>query len=296
MKIELTEEEKEQLNKAKKLAYQIMKLASDSILVNMRFLDTAMAALTPIQQLGLAGASTDGEKLYYDPIWLLKQYEKETAFSMRMYLHILLHCIFFHSYQYGKLDHKIWDIAADLAVENVVLEIGMYGTGLERDDALRECIHVLKDEMNGGGKDRLYRESVSWDQNCRVQVAKKKRVPFTAEHIYNYLKKNSKTQRELNVYIEASHVDEHVSWNVKEELTIGQEQFQRISERVKAELKSFSKNKTSGESLSENLSEATRERYDYSEILKRFTALSETMGINDDEFDYVYYCYGLETY
>ena len=48
--------------------------------------------------------------------------------------------------------------------------------------------------------------------------------------------------------------------------------------------------------LIKNLEEATRDRYDYGEILRRFTVVSEEIGINHEEFDYVYYTYGLEKY
>ena len=65
---------------------------------------------------------------------------------------------------------------------------------------------------------------------------------------------------------------------------------------MKADLKSFSKNKTGSEGLEKNLEEATKDRYDYGDILKRFTVMGEDIQINQDEFDYVYYTYGLSAY
>lgn len=294
--LKLTAEEQEQLNKIKKLSAHIMKLASDSIVVNMRFLDMAVSALTGEARMGMGGAATDGSKLYYDPVWLLKHYEKEPAFAVRMYLHMLFHCIFYHSYQYGKLDTAVWDLAADLAVENTILELGVHGTALKKDDRLREAMRNLQDFMNGKGSEEEYARQVSWNQTGSSPAKKQKKVPFTAEHIYRYLQKNPLGKEEMKELVSLSHVDEHISWNVKEEMTMGQEQFQRISERIKADLKSFSKNKTKSESLTDNLGEATRERYDYSDILKRFTCLSEDMTVNGDEFDYIYYTYGLSEY
>jgi predicted metal-dependent peptidase len=61
-------------------------------------------------------------------------------------------------------------------------------------------------------------------------------------------------------------------------------------------LKSFSKDKNHADSMEQNLKEATRERYDYTEFLKKFMVRGETVQINDDEFDYIYYTYGLSTY
>lgn len=34
------------------------------------------------------------------------------------------------------------------------------------------------------------------------------------------------------------------------------------------------------------------DRVDYGEFLRRFVSRDERLSINDEEFDYVYYCYG----
>ena len=49
-------------------------------------------------------------------------------------------------------------------------------------------------------------------------------------------------------------------------------------------------------SMMQNLNEVNRERYDYSTFLRKFAVLGEIMKINDDEFDYVFYTYGLQLY
>lgn len=45
-----------------------------------------------------------------------------------------------------------------------------------------------------------------------------------------------------------------------------------------------------------NLAVSSRKTYDYREFLKRFSALSEEMKVSTEEFDYVYYTYGLSRY
>ena len=40
----------------------------------------------------------------------------------------------------------------------------------------------------------------------------------------------------------------------------------------------------------------TREKQDYREFLRKFARMGEQIRVNDDEFDYVYYCYGLKRY
>ena len=49
-------------------------------------------------------------------------------------------------------------------------------------------------------------------------------------------------------------------------------------------------------SLVAGLAAVNREKYDYADFLRRFATLHERMRINDDEFDYIYYTFGLERY
>ncbi|MBX9034138.1 vWA domain-containing protein [Gordonibacter massiliensis (ex Traore et al. 2017)] len=51
-----------------------------------------------------------------------------------------------------------------------------------------------------------------------------------------------------------------------------------------------------GANLAMNLRAVTREKQDYREFLRKFARMGEQIRVNDDEFDYVYYCYGLSTY
>ena len=48
--------------------------------------------------------------------------------------------------------------------------------------------------------------------------------------------------------------------------------------------------------LMQNLKEVNREKYDYTSFLKKFAVMGETMKINEDEFDYIFYTYGLKLY
>ena len=44
------------------------------------------------------------------------------------------------------------------------------------------------------------------------------------------------------------------------------------------------------------LGEVNREKVDYAAFLRRFAVLGENVQINDDEFDYVFYTYGMKLY
>ena len=258
-------------NKTEKIeliARKVMDYARDSILVNMRFLDVALSALKAEQRRGLSGFASDGEKLYYDPVFLLKSYQEESAFAVRMYLHILFHLIFYHSFRYDKMDKELWNLSADMAVEAAILEIEMPGCGLRSDEEKERKLRGIRQEIGA----------------------------LNAEKLYRYFKNfgiSAKERGELSLLF---FMDSHVYWEPGEELAITPQQWKKLSERVQADLKSFSRGKTKSESIEKNLAQAVKDRVRYSDLLSRFTVMNEDMQINDDEFDYIYYTYGLSTY
>ena len=260
--------ESDHRKKISSLAGEVMALAHDDILMHLRFFDVALAQLQLRERWDMGCIATDGQTLFYDPVYVLKCYREDGRYIARSYLHLLLHCIFFHGFQYDRLEHEIWDLAADIAVENVILEMGLPSAALDRDGDVAGKLQVLREEAGA----------------------------LTAERIYHYFRHNPPTpgeKRELQAYF---HRDAHSLWKPAEQLEITGEQWKRISERIKADLKSFSRGGAGAESLEANLRESTRDRYDYGEILRKFTVMGEDITVNDDEFDYIYYTYGLEHY
>lgn len=254
--------------KALPLAQKVMEYARDTILVNLRFLAPAISALTLKERQGLGGFACDGSIIYYDPVYLLKKYKEEQGYAIRCYLHILFHLIFWHSFRYDRVEKEYWNLSSDIAVENVILELEVAGGGLRRDGLAAAKLALLREEAGG----------------------------LTAERLYRYLKNNEIRGQSFAELKALFFMDEHIYWTPREEISLTQEQWKKMSQRVRAELQSFSKGRSTSESLQKNLAEAVKDRYDYGELLKRFTMMSEDMQVNDDEFDYIYYTYGLQKY
>lgn len=250
------------------LAGEVLDLAHDRLLMHLRFFDMALARIRRRERLGLGGMAWDGSVCFYDPVFVLQRYREDPGYVARVYLHMLLHCIFFHNYQCDKLDRELWDLAVDIAVENVILQMNLDGTLLEKDGEAERILQILQEDAGS----------------------------LTAEKIYRYFKKNPPSETEKSRLQGMFFKDLHVYWGPAEQLEIGMDQWKKISERVKADLKSFTRGKKGLDSLEKNLGEATRDRYDYTDILRRFTARGEDISVNDDEFDYIYYHYGMEHY
>lgn len=252
----------------RKLAEEIMRLAHDGILVNMRFLDVALSKFKVECREQTGAHLFDGAKLYYDPVLLLGQYKTAQGYAARLYLHTLLHCIFYHSFETDKMNRQYWDMATDIAVEHTILDMNLHLTALPFDDMLRSRLEILEKQAGG----------------------------LTAEKLYRHFRIEEPSEKAKKEWYKLCHYDEHIYWDRREELELSQAEWRKVSERIRADLKSFSKDKNNAESVEQNLKEAMRERYDYTDFLKKFMVMGESIRVNDDEFDYIYYTYGLHTY
>lgn len=250
------------------LAGEVMRLAHDGILINMRFLDVALSKLKTVCREQTGAHLFDGSTLYYDPAHLLLQYQTAPHYAARLYLHTLLHCIFYHGRTTDKMNRVYWDLATDIAVEHTIVDMGLHLTELPSDDLLQNRLALLRKQAGG----------------------------LTAEKLYRHFRIEEPSEKAVQEWHRLCHYDEHIYWDRQEELELSQAEWRRISERIKADLKSFSRDRNNAESIEQNLKEATRERYDYTDFLRKFMVMGETVQVNDDEFDYIYYTYGLQTY
>ncbi len=250
------------------LAGEVMRLAHDGILINMRFLDVALSKLKTVCREQTGAHLFDGSTLYYDPAHLLLQYQTAPHYAARLYLHTLLHCIFYHGRTTDKMNRTYWDLATDIAVEHTIVDMGLHLTELPSDDLLQNRLALLRKQAGG----------------------------LTAEKLYRHFRIEEPSEKAVQEWHRLCHYDEHIYWDRREELELSQAEWRRISERIKADLKSFSRDRNNAESIEQNLKEATRERYDYTDFLRKFMVMGETVQVNDDEFDYIYYTYGLQTF
>lgn len=270
---QVSDAQRELAAKTETLAQKIWSLSRDRLLVSLRFLDVALSGLAfqarPGSDRISCGINTQGTTtVSYDPAVVIRLYRKSPNNIARLHLHILLHCIFGHSYKYDRVEQELWDVAADMAVENAAMGLGLSGMETIRDDERRTTL-------------------AQWKERAGT---------LTADRIYRKLREDRPGISELLELGSLFGRDVHEEWTPAETLEITGAQWKKISERIKAELKSFSEDKSDDKSMLQNLEEATKETYDYGDFLRRFSVSGEDIRVNDDEFDYVYYTYGLSLY
>lgn len=82
-----------------------------------------------------------------------------------------------------------------------------------------------------------------------------------------------------------------------EEVQRQRREWEDVAKEIEMNLETFSKEwGHEAGSLKAHLAFANRKTYSYTEFLRRFMVTSEEMQLNMDEFDYVYYTFGLDMY
>ena len=77
--------------------------------------------------------ATDGKTLLYDSGIVLRTYKELQEEMVRMYLHMILHCVFQHPYIGNSVDERIWSLACNMAVECVINNLGLSGVSSSRE-------------------------------------------------------------------------------------------------------------------------------------------------------------------
>jgi len=311
------------------LAEEIMSISKNSLIVSLRYLDSAFSKLIVVHEDKLKTTATEGQYFFYNPEYIVRLYKADKNGASRAFLHSVLHCIFDHHYIAELVDKDFYNLASDIAVENVINELGLYRLPGEREEKQKGFIAMLKLSTKA----------------------------LTREKIYHYLLDSGIQKEELSDIAEAFHSDDHFLWWDFEEDDITDEQeeeniapgeelpdedenqeeeeddfvfmdmspdmagaqdsegdelgiktmklsmkeapesWKDIGEQVKIKLLMKTQDiGTKPGSLTQNIEEAVREEFDYTKFLKRFSVLGESIQINEDEFDYIYYTYGLQLY
>ena len=255
----------------------------------------------------VSAVSTDGEYYYYNPFAVIQGYKYAKEFSCRQYLHSVFHCIYRHMFIGTFVHERYWNIACDIAVENSVNELQLDNTFIPQQTTQQDFIRKL---------------------NGKVKY-------ITAEVIYHYFLNNNPPESTLKNMERLFSFDDHSLWYKKENQDSGnnranqgnqdnqnnqdnqdnqdnqnsqnnndfshrkelEEIWKDVSQYIQTALETIEQERgTQSGGLTQNLLEVNRERYDYTAFLKKFAVMSEAMKINDDEFDYIFYTYGLQIY
>ena len=148
------------------------------------YLDGAFACISGKGSEQTRTIGTDGAFFLFSPEYLLELYVKKPEAVRRGYLHMLLHCLYLHLFREDQEDRRLWNLACDIAVEQIISreKVPVLETGGDAKKIREKVFHILGDRSD------------SAEKICRK--LKEQVFPFHLEELE-----------------EAFHFDDHTLWD-----------------------------------------------------------------------------------
>ena len=281
------------------LGRKVLENARNELYLNMRFLDTALSSLAFMADRGIRPAGTDGKNLFFDPADMTGFFRADRRRINRIYMHILVHCLFGHLFtdpesfmkpeslinpesasesenaSGGQPDTEsekaLWDLSCDIAAEYLL------------DDLLLPCLHQRKSAL---------RQEVWAQLRSALPVV-------TAQLVYRYIQEKHLSPEEMASWAAEFRTDDHARWHTasKKQQRERQQHWEDLRSKMQTAMETFSKEASSNaQALHDSLAVENRQRYDYKDFLRKFSVLREEIQADPDSFDYIFYHYGMQLY
>lgn len=275
---------------------RILSASRNELYLSMRFLDVALSSLRYEMNLSSLYVGTDGEKILFNPRYLIQRYLSDRVLVNRAYLHMLLHCLFRHPFHQGDRDEEYWNLACDIAVESMVDALPFKSVHLVVSDRRNEWYDKLRRELKVLSAEGIY--EVLQREKLSIQDFGKLQLEFWVDdHVFWEKKKDDDQNQDENQDDNNQNQNDQNDEQEQQRRQELEEKWRDISEKMQTNLETFSKE--AGEEagdLLQYLKVENRERYDYRRFLEKFVTLKEDMQVDDDSYDYIFYTYGLQLY
>ena len=253
------QKETERREKAEYIAREIIAEARGRLVLHFPYLDQAIYGLRPLPLKSVPFGS-DGSFLFYDPIFLIDQYERDENSALKLLLHTTLHMLFRQALVGVRIQRPLWNLACDIAVEHLTESFHLPGLKSGREEARKDVYGKLQREG----------------------------VYMSAEAVYAWLCEHPPSEPEYVLYRDLFQRDSHRVWYRREdgiqlpdvpEILNWEEIRQDAASLCEAE------NEDKNPLFLELLRGRRKPKADYSQFLTRFLSRSEIMQPSRTEFD-----------
>ena len=274
-----------------KLATKIMGFTTDELIIHLPYFNRAILKMPVrfyepklVEEDLIEGFATNTRDIICDAGLIIDMFDKGEAALPRLFLHSVFHCLYRHPFRYEVLQKKIWDFACDVAVEKEIIELNIAELAQEKDAERKVMFDIIR-------------------KKCRK---------MNAETIYTYMLANKTDCDEWMKKAPLFKRDAHAIWASRDtefyeglflfecsenEIDQSGAEWSRVFENVKKDKEILEQGfGISPGSVTDYVGSVTGDDYDYTEFLKKFAVMSEEVRLNNDEFDYIYYTYGLDLY
>lgn len=318
------------------ISNKIFQSSRNELSVSMRFLDYAMSKLHFMPDFNVESIQTNGKMITFHPEFLINQYKTSRALCNRTQLHILLHCIFRHPFNCVHKRPEVWNLAADIAIEYILDDMQTKAIDYNKALTKKQSIYNMFSDLKYKNAQSIYYHLIEnpnlleevikdadlfkldehkiWHRINKNQGEEEKKTDVANEDDnlsddeekgQDFLDPENKETRyefkdeddEDNLPQEEPDqqlIEDFLSQSEREEL---EKEWEEISEKMELEIESFSQE--IGEDtreLMQSIELANRKKYDYRQFLRKFASLQEENILNPEEFDYIYYTFGLSMY
>ena len=276
--------------------------------LSLPFMGPAMDALPCIPDRTTLTLGTDAQYLRYNPRFLIDTYLLDPDSLPRVYMHVLLHCLFRHMYGMPKGgDVILWNLSCDIAVESVMDSIenapavtrvvpdfrrAVYdrlGSAMKTFTAERIYRYFSENRPDGGEEAKLLAAFLADDhsfwEEMKKQKEKKKDSGDTGEN--DQSAEDSREER----------ADRNAPMSAEEFGKALKDAWKERAERLQDELLTFGSERGEGTGeFARILAVQNRKRVSYRDFLRRYAIVREEARVDPDSFDYGFYNYGMELY
>lgn len=302
-------------NEMKEIANKCLKQVKNRLYFNHKSLSPAIYRM-PIEFLdaGCGIFGTDATQIYADPMNIIIRYKKSPEEMMRVYLHMLFHCIYLHPFVSNKkgIDETVWNIAMDICAEAAVMRLidddKNKSFSIDGDDDRKHILDAIKAKVKMFIPEILYKELMSGNYELYDLLA----LFHMDEHLW--MNGNSGSGNGNGKGDSKNNGDDNDDQNDNQngggsgnknrdqnqqnrgnsnQNQQKKQEWSDVSRQIAADMQSFHQQGKNAGSTIQEIDYLTQDKMDYEEFLRQFSVMEEKMKINMDEFDYMYYTYGL---
>lgn len=280
---------------------------------------------------GLGVFGTDANQIYADPMDVILRYKKSQDELSRAYLHMLFHCIYLHPFQPIKnIDTGVWNVALDICCEAAVQRLDP--KPMDRDNDRRRIIDDIKGRIKMFIPALVYKELMDnsshydfpelielfhLDDHFWMKDPENDNGNGDGDGDGNgdgqgqgkgKSKNNNNGQEDGdgdgddnsdgdgdsssgNNGQGDGNGNQNQSQNQQNQQK--QQEWQDVARQVASDMQNFHNQGTGSGDIAQEIDFLTQDKMDYEEFLRAFSVVEEKMMVNQDEFDNMYYTYGL---
>jgi len=275
------------------LGKRILDASRTELLLSMRFMGSALDSLSYVCDLTTRTVGTDAVSIRFNPTFLTELMLNRPVMLNRVYIHMLLHCIFRHVFTASEYeDPDLFDLCADITVESVLDSMNYKAVQTTWSDFRQSWYERLEKDLNVITAERLYRYFTASPPDYDTFL--KLHREFSADD-HSFWKRLQDKETKNGRGNESDSEENPPGQQDASEQAL-KESWRKKADRVKVEMEAAVKDAQEYGSFLRTLSFVQKRRKSFAHFLKRFAVLQEETRIDPDSFDYAYYQYGLELY